>query len=104
MKKMKRKIPKMIWFVTLNLLSGISLSLVCLLCCEPEVYFLSDIIYAFSLLQNKNDDFDYQDNQTTIEDCKNIFKGKDFIMESAAITKVKMLVITKIYFSIKGTL
>ncbi|XP_066928069.1 negative elongation factor D-like [Clytia hemisphaerica] len=38
---------------------------------------------------NKNDDLEYQDNQTIIEECKEVFKGKDFIMETAAITKVQ---------------
>ena len=41
------------------------------------------------MLQNKNDDLEYQDNQTIIEECKEVFKGKDFIMESAAIPKVQ---------------
>lgn len=38
---------------------------------------------------NKNDDFEYQDNQTIIEECKEMFKGKDFIMESSAVNAVK---------------
>lgn len=39
--------------------------------------------------QSKNDDFEYQDNQTIIEDSKELFKGKDFIMETGATSKVK---------------
>jgi len=69
---------------------------------SPKLYIINIVldyiilIYTNYILcqlfcQNKNDDFEYQDNQTIIEDSKELFKGKDFIMETGAISKVKRL-------------